>query len=100
MVMRFNFEHNRLIVADIHDTRAFTRPHKHARSCDRELFQDRLGIFVRAVLRPHDTEYTDLRIVRLASQKIANKPILVIRYAELTVNLLIGNLLRRRFLSR
>ncbi|MNR54282.1 hypothetical protein D3C85_1744420 [compost metagenome] len=98
--MRFDLEYDGLIVADIDDARAFARSHQNTRASNREFLQNWLGVFVRAMLRPHNAEYTDLRIIRQATEKSANKLEFIVAYTELLINFLIRDLFCCRLLSR
>src|SRR5690606_19921145 len=99
MVMAFEFETYREIVADVDDACTFTRAYEYSRTLRRESSQDGFGIFIGTMLRPHDAEYTNLRIVRLATEKAADKFVLFVGYTHLLIYFLLCDLLCCWFLS-
>ncbi|SIE70575.1 Uncharacterised protein [Mycobacteroides abscessus subsp. abscessus] len=48
--MAFDFKYNCLAVSDVNDASSFPRTLQDAFAFDREFFQDRLGIFIAAML--------------------------------------------------
>jgi hypothetical protein len=58
VIVRFDFESELKSIPQIDDTRIFTRPDKDAIACSRKLFEQRSGILVAAVLRPHHAKHT------------------------------------------
>ncbi|MNW58413.1 hypothetical protein D3C74_362770 [compost metagenome] len=97
--MAFNFENNGLIVTDIYDPGTFTRSHQDTWTTCWETTQEWLGVFVCAVLRPHDAEYTDFRVVWLAAHELTDQLILAVRHAHLCVKFMFCDLFCCWFLS-
>ena len=68
MVVRLDLECNGEAVADIDDSRVFTRPLQHPRASRRQSPQVNARAFVAAVLAPHHTEDAELCDCRLPLQ--------------------------------
>src|ERR1700686_5385567 len=60
MVVRFDLEHGRPAVADVHGARIFTRTLDYGWTSRRQPSQQGLGALVRAVLRPEHSEHAEL----------------------------------------
>src|SRR5688572_23583754 len=67
VIVRFDLERYAPVVTDIDHTGIFTWRNNDARTGRRQPLQMYAGRFIRAVLRPHDAEHTELRDVGLAT---------------------------------
>src|SRR5581483_264348 len=70
MVVALHLEDRREAVADIDDAGILAGPLDNGFSCRRQSLQMRPRAFVAAVLGPHDGEDAELRIIRLAFEKL------------------------------
>src|SRR5436190_11351175 len=68
MIMRFDLEGDREVVADVNDPRVFfAGAHENFRRFGRKRFEQRPGIFVTAMLAPHHRKNAELSVTRFAS---------------------------------
>ena len=70
MVVRFDLERDGNAVADVNDAGIFlARADEDARGPGGESFEERAGVFVGAMLAPHDGEDAQLGVAGLAAKK-------------------------------
>src|SRR6516164_1737382 len=86
MIMRFDFENRADPVADVHHSCILSGSLHHARPGGRQPLQMHARRFVRAVLAPHHTENSQLRVIRIAPQNLLNASVFLRRQAMLGRN--------------
>src|SRR5205807_373864 len=83
MVVALDLEHQGLPVADIYRTGVLARPLQDTWPRGGEALEQRLGVLVAAVLRPHGAEHTQLNRVRRAAEPGHDGLILLARQRHL-----------------
>ncbi len=81
MIVRFDFERDRVAIADVDDARVLARPLQHQLAARRQLLQMNTRAFVRAMLAPHHAEDAEFGIGRLAPEQ--RDDLFVLRLGEL-----------------
>ena len=76
MIVRFHLERGSQSIANINDTRVFTRPLQHLRRSRRQPAQMHFARLVGAVLAPHHAEDAELGEIRLAPENCLNASVL------------------------
>ena len=89
--MALDLERDRLTAADIEDAGVLARPLEDAVSCGRQPFEQQRGVFVAAVLRPEQRENSELEVVGLALEQLADTVELSVGEAEGAVERLFGD---------
>ena len=72
MVVRFDFEGNGVIAADINDSGIFSRPLQHQLAASGQLAEMNARAFVGAMLAPHHAEDAELSVGGLAAEQRDN----------------------------
>ena len=79
MIVALDLERDGHAVADVDDTRVLlARADEDLRRLGRERFEQRLGVFVGAMLAPHHAEDPQLGVIRSAAKNL-NHPLILLR---------------------
>jgi hypothetical protein len=70
VIMAFHFKDCDQSTSNINDPGIFSGTLEDSRTFSGEEFKEALGAFIAAVLRPHDREDSELRVVGLPSQNL------------------------------